>query len=392
MISTTMGAAADALAAKTIRVNSSAFVFSPANWTGDKGRRGKRYRQTWYTSAYFRVTWKSSTKKPSAKLLFDTSVYPKGFSRPRISYCVDGAWTSNVTVKDEVKIKKLRGTGNHELTVVFTSYAPEIERWGSKGKSGINVLRVTGLQIDPKSKPVPGSERKKWALIIGDSITVGCGTTELTAYSYLLGKSLQTQGYEFGISACGWSGWINRGDNPPGDVPGYYVIKGSKKRKGGVYHEELSRWNKIDGNNHSLLDSKKRISGHGTTDQEPSLIFINYGTNDVLHKSNPSDVFLSITNALAALRKSAPEAKIILIIPFGQYFASLIKDALKQYRENSPNDDQVYCIDLGPEAARSLTGHGIFGGLHPNARGHANFAAQVIPQVMRIIIEDKTTK
>ena len=41
----------------TIPVDSPAFLFSPGNWTGDAGRAGKEFRQTWYPGAYFRVTW-----------------------------------------------------------------------------------------------------------------------------------------------------------------------------------------------------------------------------------------------------------------------------------------------------------------------------------------------
>ncbi len=82
-------------------------------------------------------------------------------------------------------------------------------------------------------------------------------------------------------NACGWSGWINKGDNPPGDVPGYYVVTNSHNGAGGQYDDAASRWNKIDG-------------------------------------------------TLAAK-------------------------------------------------------NGLMGGLHPNDRGHANFAAKIIPQVMTIL-------
>ncbi len=179
----------------TIPVDSPAFAFSPGNWTGDEGRAGKTFRQTWNPGAYFRVTWETRNPKPAAKILL---------------YC---------------------------------------------------------------------------------------------------------------INACGWSGWINKGDNPPGDVPGYYVIANSSNGTGGQYDDAASRWNKIDGNCHSLLDSRGHISAYGQVGQEPSLIMVNYGTNDALHKSNPSDAKASIIQSLAALRQSAPAVQIIVLIPFGQYYA-----------------------------------------------------------------------
>ena len=95
-------------------------------------------------------------------------------------------------------------------------------------------------------------------MIIGDSITEGVGATELAAYSRLLGEALRTQGYGYCVSACGWSGWINRGDNPPGDVPGYYVVTNSGGGKGGRYDDAASRWHKIDGNRHYLRPATKK--------------------------------------------------------------------------------------------------------------------------------------
>ena len=58
-----------------IPVDSQAFVFSPGNWTGDDGRGGKAFRQTWNSGAYLRVSWTSENRKPSAKITLDTATY-----------------------------------------------------------------------------------------------------------------------------------------------------------------------------------------------------------------------------------------------------------------------------------------------------------------------------
>jgi len=55
-------------------------------------------------------------------------------------------------------------------------------------------------------------------------------------------------------------------------------------------------------NGHSLLDSEGRIGAHGRTGRGPSPIMVNYGANDVLHTSNPSDTFACINQCLGALR------------------------------------------------------------------------------------------
>lgn len=367
-------------AAATIPVDSPAFVFSPGNWTGDDGRSGKLFRQTWNPGAYFRVTWETKEAKPTAKLLLDTSGYIPKFPPPLLAYDIDGVWKTGVPCAKEIAIENLAGAGKHRLTVFLGSSA-QVERWGSAGKSGLNVARVTGLQTDGVA--VPDTPRPKWALIVGDSITEGCGATPLAGYSHLLGEALRTQGYEYGVSACGWSGWLNRGDNPPDkDVPAYYVVANSTDGVNGQHDDAASRWNKIDAN-HSLLDAKGHLSAHGQTGQEPALVVLNYGTNDALWRSNPLDTSASMVQALAALRASAPEARIVMIVPFGQYFAKQLKAAVDIHKRNHPADTKVSVIDLGPEVARTLAApKGLMGGLHPNDLGHANFAAKIIPQAM----------
>jgi lysophospholipase L1-like esterase len=369
----------------TIPVSSPAFVFSPGNWTGDAGRGGDGFRQTWNPGAYFRVKWTTQDPKPTAKLLLDTSSYTPSFKPPQIAYSIDGVWKSKVPCTNEIPIDDLTGAGPHELTV-YLHWSEQKERWGSEGQSGLNVLRVRGLQCDATSAPLPDTLKSQWALIVGDSITEGSGASELSAYSHLVGQALQTQGYEYGISACGWSGWLNKGDNPPGDVPGYYVVHHSSNGTDGIYDDAASRWNKIDGNSHSLLDSNGHLSAYGQTGQEPALIMINYGTNDILHGSNPNDTSASIYQGLAALRAAAPHARIIVLIPFGQYEAAMLKNAVEKRQHADPPDTRISWIDLGPDVAKTLAAkNGLMGGLHPNDRGHANFAAGIIPQMMRIL-------
>ncbi|OGV57114.1 MAG: hypothetical protein A2X45_09285 [Lentisphaerae bacterium GWF2_50_93] len=375
----------DLAATIVIPVDSPAFAFSPGNWSGDEGRAGKIFRQTWYPGAYFRISWEAGNSKPSAKIILDTSTYSTKFKPPQIAYNIDGVWKSKIPCANEIVIGDITGAGRHDLSV-YLHWSEQKERWGSEGKSGLNVLRVTGLQVDADSKPIPAAPAPKWAMFIGDSITEGSGATELAAYSHLVGEALRTQGYEYCVNACGWSGWIRKGDNPPGDVPGFYVIANSSDGTGGQYDDAASRWNKIDGNNHSMLDSKGHLSAHGKDGEEPSLIMINYGTNDILGNSNPSDTRASIVQGLAALCKSAPEAQIIIIIPFGQFYAMELKEAVAVHRKNNPADTKVSIIDLGPEVERTLSArNGLMGGLHPNDRGHAIFAAKIIPQVMSIL-------
>lgn len=368
-------------AAVALPVDSPAFVFSPGNWTGDEGRGGKFYRQTWNPGAYFRVTWESESKDDTPPtLLLDTSTHGESFGAPKLAYCLDGIWQGDVPCAEEIPLEGARPSGKHSLTVFLKSSA-QIERWGSEGVSGRNVLRVRGLRIAGGGRPVMDEAPAKWALIVGDSITEGVGVYELECYSHLVGEGLRSLGYEYGVSACGWSGWINRGDNPPGDVPGYYVVKNSVDGAGGQYLDELSRWNKIDAS-HSLLDAKGHISATGSAGREPSVILINYGTNDALWKQNAGDVQAGMSQCLIALRRAAPEAHIFVLIPFGQYKAEELHRAVHAFQSARPGDQRLTVIDLGPDAARALTvKSGYWGGLHPNPRAHATFAAKIIAEM-----------
>ncbi|HEX3994190.1 MAG TPA: SGNH/GDSL hydrolase family protein [Acetobacteraceae bacterium] len=367
----------------TVSVDSPAFVFSPGNWIGDEGRGGKVFRQAWNAGAYFRVAWKSKNAVPAAKLLLDVSTYTSTFKPPKLAYSIDGVWKSNVDCANEIPIDDLKGAGDHELDVVVQS-SEQKERWGSPGQSPLNVVRIAGLQVDADSQPVPDKARPRWALIIGDSITEGIGATELACYSHLLGQALLTVGCEYGLSACGWNGWIFKGDNPPGDVPGYYNMREGSAAGSYEYDDATSRWNKIDGNNHSLLDAHGHISAYGGTGQEPALIFFNYGTNDAIHHADHGQTVASINQGLAAVRAAAPEAEIIVLVPFGQYYVSELKAAVEIRRNGPAKDRKIDVIDLGPGVAKNLAvKKGLMGGLHPNDRGNANFAAEIIPQVIR---------
>ena len=118
------------------------------------------------------------------------------------------------------------------------------------------------------------------------------------------------------------------------------------------------------------------------------MILINYGTNDAIHPSNASDVQASMSQCLAALRKAAPAAHIFFIIPFGQYKAAEIKATVNAYRTAHQDERRLSVIDLGPDAARALTPKGgYWGGLHPNPRAHATFAAQIVAQMMAALAQ-----
>jgi len=379
LLSAARGAGAPVM---TIPVDSPAFVFSPGNWVGDAGRGGKIFRQTWNPGAYFRVTWESADTNVVPTLLLDASTYGGGLNPPVLACNLDGVWTANLRCAKEVPVPGMNPRVIRHVLTGYLKMSTQVGRWGAEGMSGSNIVRMAGLRVGAASRPGVDAARPKWALIVGDSITEGCGAYELEGYSHLVGQAFRSLDYEYSVSACGWSGWLHRGDNPPGDVPGYYVVSNSVNGAGGQYFDAQSRWNKID-SLHSLLDANGRISAYGAVGQEPSAILINYGTNDAIHPADKSDVQASMAQCLEALRKAAPGAHIFFIIPFGQYKAGEIVAVVNAYRAVHPGELRLSVIDLGSDAARALTPkNGYWGGLHPNPRAHATFAAQITAQVM----------
>ena len=371
----------------TIPVDSAAFVFSPGTWVGDAGRGGRRFRQTWNPGAYFRVTWESDTTNTVPTLLLDVSTHDGSFTPPILACNLDGIWTPDLRCANEVAVPGMDPRRRNHVLTGYLKTSAQVKRWGTENASGANVVRLAGLRVASGSVPVSNAARPKWALIVGDSITEGVGANNLEGYAHLVGQAFRAMDCEYAVSACGWSGWLHRGDNPPGDVPGYYVVSNSVNGAGGQYFDALSRWNKIDAR-HSLLDADGRISAYGAVGQEPSVILVNYATNDAIHPTNVSDLKASMAQGLKALRMAAPEAHLFILVPFGQYRAAEIHATIDAYRAEHPQDKKLSIIDLGPDAARALSAkNGYWGGLHPNPRGHATFAAQVIARMMKVLVQ-----
>jgi hypothetical protein len=90
-----------------------------------------------------------------------------------------------------------------------------------------------------------------------------------------------------------------------------------------------------------------------------------------------------MSQCLFALRKAAADAHIFILIPFGQYKAAELNQAVNAFKTACPDERRITIIDLGPDAARALTAKkGYWDDLHPNPRAHATFAAKIVAQMM----------
>ena len=363
----------------TLGVASPAVQFSPGNWAG-AGRGGTLRRTTWNNGAWCRWRWTTKARTPHATLQI-SNLTPGS----AVSYFLDGVLSDNVPVPPSggIAVHGLTASGPHTLTV-YTRNSPQTRRW-----SGANAFTITGLTLDAQSMPARALPTRPWVLIVGDSITEGIQAdngddSSLCDYSFLVGQGLKTAGYDTGVSACGYSGWLRPGDGE-GDVPPYYAVSD------GVYDDANSRWNKIDAHT-SLLDSAGHLSAYGGLGQEPSVILLNYGVNECLSGASLADMSASVQGALAALRDAAPRATLFVLVPPGlaetriyptgpAYIASL-KSAVLAYRTAHPADTRTVLLDLGPDVARTLGSPANGGGVHPNAAGHAYLAPLVLKALL----------
>lgn len=368
-----------AQASVILPVDSPAAHFSPGDWGGDAGRGGHLFRQSWTNGAYCSWRWSTTSATSSATLLISDPT-----PGAAISYFLDGHFTDNVpvpTTNSGIALQGLSGPGAHTLTVYLRD-SPQQDRW-----NGSNTLKVTGLQLDANAVGIPVQQTRPWVLIIGDSITEGIlaaghgDSSSLNDYAFLLGQGLRRQGYDYGVSACGYSGWLRPGDATQ-DVPPYYSVTH------GIYAPANSRWNKLDAHT-SLLDTAGHLSAYGETGQEPAAILINYGTNEAINRSSLSDMQLSVTQCLAALRHAAPRTWLCLFVPFGLENAAIypngdayvqaLKAGVAAYQAQHRNDKNITVIDLGSPVANALASPPYGAAVHPNAAGHAYLAAQILP-------------
>jgi hypothetical protein len=358
------------MATINIPVNSPAFQFSPGNWKGDTGRGGSVYRQTWNVGAWFKFQFNASSS-PTATLLL-----PSTSTGVNLAIFVNGVLTNNVAATGNVTINNLVANATNNITV-YIENSPQTSRWNN----GTNTLQVQGMQIDSASTAGTVTPNPKWGLIVGDSITEGiqanAGAASFTMdYSFYVTQALDKLGYDVGINACGYSGWLRPGDSG-GDVPAYYLVSS------GTYSDAGSRWNKID-QGVSILDSNGQISAYGSTNTTPSFIFINYGTNEMINGSSSTDLITAIQGCLTALRAAAPNAWLLMCVPFGMYYNSstyptYIKQGFNNYQAANPVDNKVALLDLGAGFSSMLNNSQYMnpGNVHPLQMGHALIAPAV---------------
>jgi lysophospholipase L1-like esterase len=360
---------ADAANSKILSVDSPAARFSPGNWKGDAGRGGSLYRQSWNNGAWCSFTWHAAPENPTATLLLAPA------ATSHISYFLNGIPVEGIPASGDIAISGII-PGTLNTAKLYLQNSGQYSRWNN----GVNVIRIFGLRIDCDSSAGVAPANRPWVLLVGDSITEGIQAQNgadnyLRSYAFYLERAFDQLGLDTAVSACGFSGWLRPGDGDS-DVPAYYAVAGD------IYNETASRWNKID-EGVSLFDAKGQISAFGEPDSAPTMILINYMTNDAISGCSLADVQASVTHALAALRSAAPVALIGIIIPFGLQntavfpngaaYVETLRAGVAAYRAAFPADASVILYDFGADVSRTITNE-IYAnpnGVHPGLLGHA---------------------
>lgn len=337
--------------AYTLTVDSSAFLFSPGNWTGDEGRDGSLWRSTWNPGAWFQISWLASAT-PTATLHLgpeNTGAY--------ITYFLNGVATKDIAAKTDLTLSNIL-PGQVNRLEVFLTRTPASDRWNK----GNNCLTISGLTIDPASSAAYIVAERPWGKLVGDDTTEGTSADAgsdnvLSSYAYFLLRGMETAGYRTCISACAGSGYITAGDSTK-DVPAFYSVTGSSNGLGGAYSDTKSRWNLVD-SGISALDSNGLLSSYGDIGTPPSWIAFNLLSRDALAYANQSDAQAAMTQCLTAHRAAAPDAWLFAIMPFGFRYATtysvtwpqLFTNAVTNYRLSNPDDDKVVVVDPGTDLA-----------------------------------------
>jgi lysophospholipase L1-like esterase len=327
----------------------------PAIQYAGRVARGETTLWSWPGTG-FRVFYANS---PAVALRLEAENYPEQASNNVdrwVKYRIDrGPWRS-FRVPPELDglfpLATPGDTGEHLLEVYKAS----------EGR-----LTFGGIVLDIDGTLRPPAERARRIEVIGDSISAGASVWNtdsaieftdndaLSTYGWLLGEALDAEVRLIAVS--GW-GIIHSYERTPEEsitLPQIYPY----------LHRELGPLNDWS--------------------WQPDLILINLGGNDLTEPVVSDEAFgAAYTQFLADVRQFNPEARIVVVQPFGIFdgtmpvFPRATRDAVEARR--AAGDERIYYVD-----AYGWLGKGDFSDIaHPNARGHRRVAEQILPFIREV--------
>lgn len=300
-----------------------------------------------YPGAYLKTVFTGT----SATLHIDT--HSNQGAPPKFRWSIDGHALQTGEATESLELAKNLTVTAHTLTLYLAASDANYDRWNTPTQ----IIKLKSLEIDNGANIKPPRKRShKRALFFGDSITEGAW---VLGDSYrVVGKKYvdwvkhsdatqawpfhlaETMNVEYGVVASGGMGWLrpSHSNIPPLPESWRWHYKGQPRR-----------WGKA-----------------------PNYIIVNMGTND-----GDKDTTAIAAQWLRAVRHEFRNAKIILLIPFGQQNKSRLEAAVQ-----SSAIKNIQVIDLGPSFATGLQKYGHHSetshdGLHPNAATNKRLAAAI---------------
>jgi lysophospholipase L1-like esterase len=343
----------------TINVNDTNWFFSPYNWYVS----GSSYAQTNNPGAYFKIGFTGT----SVQLNVNTSALSGGSTPsgeyPILQYSIDdAAWTQVQLTSGNTVGFSVSGlaSGTHQL-ICYVVYSEEtVDRWTTP----VNVVQITSLTLDPSTASAAPTLQSKRMIVYGDSITEGtyangtnashaAGNNSSVTYAIALAQAFSA---EVGVIGFGRQGWGIGGN---GNVP---TLPNS--------------WNLYWSGQSRLVSSLLSPS--------PNYVVIVEGTNDALNGISSGTVTSDVAAFQATIQAAAPSAKILFVVPFGQFMASAVTAGVTVA-------GNVYLINLGTVASSGLTDAGSSSKesadtVHPNTPTHGRLAAMLAQAIQAVLV------
>lgn len=327
----------------------------PAIQTIGRVARGETMLWSWPGTG-FRVFYANSR---AAALRFEAPNYPEPPSNNVerwVRYRIDGGPWRSFRILPEFDglfpLSVTQDTGEHLLEV----------HNASEGR-----LIFGGIVLDYDGTLRRPAEFQRRIEVIGDSISAGASVWNtdsapdftdndaLATYGWLLGEALDAETRLIAVSGAGVTHNFETPPDASTTLPQLYPH----------LHRDLGALNDWS--------------------WQPDLILINLGSNDFTDPvPSGADFQAAYARFLASVRQFNPDARIVVIQPFGIFEGSLpvFPDAIRGAVEarRAAGDERVWYVDT-----RGWLREGDFSDIaHPNARGHRHAAAQLLPFIREV--------
>ncbi len=274
-------------------------------------------------------------------------------NRPVVKLVIDDRDTGAIDLTSTDRVTATLGTGTHRIELRYESIDDGSGVTSTSYADRANALIIRCIGVDPGADVTAYVPASKSMVCIGDSITRGLIIYAAT----LVSNAFQSASMIFA------------------DGNGYEASNYSFSGFGVAQYLGTSVGMKCLDAIPNYSSGRSRVTGSYFTDQ-PDAFLINLGTNDeIFGNTFTGNRMLEV---LQYIRAKAPNALIIVVIPFGGFMRTGITNAFNTFA-----DANSIKIDLGDFGEKGTTDYTVDGniyardGLHPNIWSHARYAARM---------------